>query len=60
MKVAYPRNDEALAADVKALNEEKIPKFVRCAEKLLVARGGKYFAGNKVQQMALIRFDLLN
>ena len=48
MRVAYPKNDDELAARVKEVNEQKIPAFVRYAEKLLIARGGKHFAGNKV------------
>ncbi len=48
MRIAYPKNDEELAARVKEINETKIPTFISYWEKLLNSRGGKHFAGNKV------------
>ena len=48
MRAAYPKNNDEMEKVVKAINEEKIPNFVRRAEKLLQSRGGKHFAGDKV------------
>ncbi len=48
LRVAYARNDEAKAADIKIVNEETIPNFVKRAEKLLQKNGGKHMVGNKV------------
>ncbi len=55
MKVAYPRNEEAKAADVKAANEEAIPNFVSRAEKLLKKNGGKNFVGKRVRRHGRFR-----
>ena len=48
MRAAYPKNNDEMEKVVKAINKEKIPNFVRRAEKLLQSRGGKHFAGDKV------------
>ncbi len=48
MRISYPTNEEEREIIAKTMNEKTIPDFVRRAERLLVQRGGKHFAGNKV------------
>jgi len=47
--ICYPRNDELLKEDIKKMNEEKIPKYVRLYEAYLQKNGGNYFVGNRVK-----------
>ena len=62
-KVHFTKDEKEKEDMMTKLKEETIPKFLQNLEKILIRRGGQYFAGNSVSwaELYFLQFvDLIN
>jgi len=53
MSICKAKYDETLKENIKIMNEERIPNYVRMLEAFLQRNGGIYFVGDKVRNPIL-------